>query len=105
MTDWQSNAVAVGTLGSLLVAMVAFTVSVTKRISREERVHAVINTVLLFAMIVAIIALPRWGLVAVMGLQAVSVSVFFMWKPQLSRMDFILLAVGWSLFFSALFAL
>lgn len=105
MLDWHSDGAAAAAWVGTLFCIVTWVVKTSQRHSRVEQAEIIVNTVLLFFMAFAVLFLPRWGVPAVFGLQAFSLSVFFILKPQLSRMDFLLLAMVWPMLFYALASL
>lgn len=70
-----------------------------KKQPKNALAETVTNLVLAALMLLAIFSRHPWAVLAVMGLIALSVSIFFMVKPQINRMDYLLLAFVWPWFF------
>ena len=100
MADWQSNAMAVGALVSAVVVVLGGVDKLTRSNSRLDKANAMTSAMLLLALIVATMVFDsRLGAVAVVGVQVLWLSVFFMLNPNSSKVDVLLLTIIWPLFF------
>lgn len=102
MASWQGLMTVVGALGTFLVAALTLVLSLTRTKSKVEQAEAVVSMLMLFLIFLAMGAPFRWAFPVVLGINAFVVSLFFMFKPRLSRIDFVILAAIWPLFFSSL---
>ena len=105
MDDWQSTASALAMCALVFFEVCKWLEKRYRLSSRTVSVDTAVNVVLFLLMALMIFLEIRLGMLAILGLQALWCSVWFMVKPQVIRGDFLVLAIVWPLFFSALFTL
>lgn len=91
-----SAASGVATIVLALIGLAGAVHQLTKNSSREAQAETIINTLLLFLLVIAVVAAPAW-VFPVFAVNVVVNTGFFIFKSQVIRGDYVALVMNWTM--------